>query len=518
MEAPRRQHNLLLGTGLVLIGLLGGILFMWIYSGGPPRPTTEFSVVERVDLGGHPQVAHTHTGALGLNDLFWEVADRVMASVVSVQVESGWMDVPRDWFHGFGQRDDEGREHRDLPRESVGSGVVITKQGHIVTNYHVVDRARGLRVTLVDKREFDAEFIGSDRSTDIAVLKIELADGEEVKAIPLGEADRVRVGEWVLAVGNPFQLNSTITAGIVSALGRQVNIIDDDFFVEDFIQTDAAINPGSSGGALVNLHGELVGISTAIATEGGSNEGYGFAIPVSLVERVAMDLIHYGEMQRGYLGVTIVSVDASYANDLGLERIGGVYLDAVQDGSAAARGGLQQGDVVLAVAGRAVNASNELQSTIARHRPGDKLAVDYWRGGRLRSASVRLLGKDDPFVDDWLAGLRRAARGGSDVFHIEGWGFVLREMTGRERRAYGEEKGVVIAYVVAGSSAAKADIPRSAIITAISLEPVTSVEDAVRLLRQAAETAEFAEISVRLRDGSTARYEVAAPEVPSDRE
>lgn len=490
---------------------------MWIYSGGPPRPTTEFSVVERVDLGADPQVAYTHTGALELNDLFKQVADRTMASVVSVQARSGWMDVSRDWFHGFGDRDDERGEYRDTPRESVGSGVVITKQGHIVTNYHVVDRAHGLRVTLADKREFDAKLIGLDRSTDLAVLQIELRDGEEVNPIPLGEADRVRVGEWVLAIGNPFHLNSTITAGIVSALGRQVNVIEDDFFVEDFIQTDAAINPGNSGGALVNLHGELVGISTAIATESGSYEGYGFAIPVSLVERVAMDLIHYGELQRGYLGVTIVSVDASYASDLGLDRIEGVYLDAVEEGSAAARGGLQQGDVVLAVAGRAVNATNELQSTIARHRPGDELAVDYWRAGRLRSASVRLLGKDDPFVDDWLAGLRSAARGGSDVFHVQGWGFMLRELTSRERTTYGVDEGVVIAYVVAGSPAADADVPRGAIITAISGRPVTSVDDAAHFLGEAAEAAELAEISVRLRDGSIARYEVAAPGMPSDR-
>ena len=314
-----------------------------------PRATVP-RVVERVELGRQPPRAAAPIPDSGrttpvidvvtLNRLFKHVAGQVTEAVVYIQVESSGRDVPRDWFHNFEEDERGGRFFREMPRQSVGSGVLISDQGHIVTNHHVVDRATTILVTLSDKRQYEARLLGIDRSTDLAVLQIDPA-GDHLPVVALGNSDEIQVGEWVLAVGNPFRLTSTVTAGIVSALGRQVNIIDDEFRIEDFIQTDAAINPGNSGGALVNLQGELVGVNTAIATESGSYEGYGFAVPVNLVERVVQDLIVYGEVQRGYLGVTIQGIDAGVARRLGLERIGGVYLERVEQGSAADRGGLR---------------------------------------------------------------------------------------------------------------------------------------------------------------------------------
>ncbi|MDX1548444.1 MAG: trypsin-like peptidase domain-containing protein, partial [Rhodothermales bacterium] len=292
MNAPRtaRPSSLLIGIGLVLVGLFGGILLMLFVINSRAVPEVMPAVVERVELGrpaparAAPERRSEPAGATvdlkALNQQFRGVAGEVRRSVVYIQVEGPGQGLPRDWFHNFEGEGD--RFLRELPRQSVGSGVIISPQGYVVTNHHVVDRAETILVTLADKRQFEARIVGVDPSTDLAVLRLESED-EPLPVITIGDSDRLEVGEWVLAIGNPFRLTSTVTAGIVSALGRQVNIIDDPLRIEDFIQTDAAINPGNSGGALVNLDGALVGISTAIATESGSYEGYGFAVPVNLV-------------------------------------------------------------------------------------------------------------------------------------------------------------------------------------------------------------------------------------------
>lgn len=533
MEKPNRHRNtsILIGIGLVLIGLLGGIFVMLFFVDVRPQQADVPRVVERVELGRSQPLPAASTPDSGgaaasvdirtLNRLFKGVAGQVTEAVVYIQVESSG-DRPRDWFHQFDEEELGGRFFREMPRQSVGSGVVISEQGYLVTNNHVVNGASRIQVTLSDKRQFRARLVGVDPSTDLAVIQVDLDDGERLPAIALGNSDAVQVGEWVLAVGNPFRLTSTVTAGIVSALGRQVNIIEDDFSIEDFIQTDAAINPGNSGGALVNLRGELIGISTAIATESGSYEGYGFAVPVNLVERVVQDLITYGEVQRGYLGVSIQSIDAVAARRLGLDRIGGVYLDRVEGGSAAYQGGLRRGDVVLSVGGRSVNEPNELQSSIARHRPGDQIAVEVWRQGRRRTLRVKLLGRDDPAMRDWIAGLdaeRRSAtpetspRGPSlDVFQLEGWGLGVRALTRRERDGFDTEQGVYLSYVEAGTAADEAGLPRDVIIERIDDEPVASVEDVVRRLGVAAESSATVLLRVKRRNGLSAFYEVKAPE------
>ncbi|MEX1055424.1 MAG: trypsin-like peptidase domain-containing protein, partial [Rhodothermales bacterium] len=426
-------------------------------------------------------------------------------------------DSARQWYHEF---DGESRPRFfDNPlRQSVGSGVLISNEGYIVTNYHVVENAERIQVTLADKRLYDARIIGTDPSTDLAVLKVD--DGSQLPVIRLGDSDGIEVGEWVLAIGNPFRLTSTVTAGIISATGRQVNIIEDSFRIEDFIQTDAAINPGNSGGALVNLSGELVGIATAIATESGSYEGYGFAVPVSLVERVVKDIIEHGEVRRGFLGVEIQDLDARLARRLGMDRISGVYVNDVRKRGAAHEAGLQSGDVIVSIDGRAVNASNELQSAIARRRPDEVVDVTVWRRGRLISFGVELLGRDSPAYQEWFSDLRRQEQDtpemapppeDENVFEIGEWGIGLRDLSHRELEAFEAEGGSYVAFVENGSLADEAGLPRDVAIVAIAGEEVSSTEDAIRLLEESARFEDSILLRVKRRDGISAFYEIEVP-------
>ncbi|TAF63865.1 MAG: Do family serine endopeptidase [Cytophagales bacterium] len=283
-----------------------------------------------------------------------------------------------------------------MPQLSSGSGVIISADGYIVTNNHVVDNASDIEVVLEDKRSFKAQLIGKDASTDLALLKIE---AQELPFIKYAKADEVKVGEWVLAVGNPFDLTSTVTAGIVSAKGRNINLLQDNqgdgnYAIESFIQTDAAVNPGNSGGALVNLKGELVGINTAIASQTGTYSGYSFAIPVDIVKKVTEDLLKYGQVQRGVLGVQIGDIDANIAAQLGLKEVKGVYLVGVAENGSAYKAGLREGDIVIKINNRAINTSAELQATIAMYRPGDVLSIVYIRDKKEATASVTLLSRE----------------------------------------------------------------------------------------------------------------------------
>lgn len=292
----------------------------------------------------------------------------------------------REFFgDGFGQNVPRG------PQVGSGSGVIIASNGYIVTNNHVIDKASKIEVVLDDKRKFEATLVGSDPTTDIALLKV---NSDNLPTIRYGNSDDLQVGEWVLAVGNPMNLTSTVTAGIVSAKGRNINILRtsarQDMSIESFIQTDAAVNPGNSGGALVNLNGDLVGINTAIASQTGSFAGYSFAVPSSIVSKVVDDLLKYGEVQRALLGASIQEIDAAFAKEKGLKTLNGVYIADVQEGSGAKEAGLQAGDVITAVNGVSVGKSSQLLEQIARYRPGDKVKVAYIRDGKDRSANVTL--------------------------------------------------------------------------------------------------------------------------------
>ena len=262
---------------------------------------------------------------------------------------------------------------------SSGSGVIMDSEGYIITNHHVVEDGSRFEIALSDKRKFDAEFIGSDRTTDLALLKI---DASNLVAMRYGNSDRTEVGQWVLAVGNPLNLTSTVTAGIVSAKARNINILRGNYSIESFIQTDAVVNPGNSGGALINTDGELVGINTAIISESGGYEGYSFAIPSNLVRKVVMDIKDYGKVQRAILGVGIGEVDERIARENGLPNLDGVVITNVTNGSSAARAGIRRGDVITAVNGISTKSIPELQEQVALYRPGDRISIEYYRRGR----------------------------------------------------------------------------------------------------------------------------------------
>ncbi|MDX5435645.1 MAG: trypsin-like peptidase domain-containing protein, partial [Pontibacter sp.] len=295
------------------------------------------------------------------------------------------------------------------PASGSGSGVFITRDGYIVTNNHVIESASDIEVVLTDKRSFKAELIGLDPGTDLALLKV---DGKDFPVVPLGNSDSVQVGEWVLAVGYPLSLNSTVTAGIISAKGRSIGILNRpsqnsygepdqaaNTAIESFLQTDAAINPGNSGGALVNANGELIGINAAIASQTGSYSGYGFAIPVNLMQKVVNDFRKYGEVRRGYLGVSfpapVVEDEILKARGIDPASVRGVYIMGVQAGSGAEEAGLKEGDIVQGIDGVRVTSSAELSERIARHHPGDKVELTYQRDGKSRSTVVELKGDAD---------------------------------------------------------------------------------------------------------------------------
>lgn len=315
------------------------------------------------------------------NTAFKAIAREVTPSVVTINVTLKPEDRPRrrnfPFPFDFEERPNRRPDRRPQPLpdpQTTGSGIVITTNGYILTNHHVAGNAEKLAVTFSDNREYDAELVGSDPRTDIAVIKI---DATGLKPATIGKSDAVEIGEWVLAVGAPLNLKSTVTAGIVSAVGRDINIINDQqgLSIEDFIQTDAAINPGNSGGALVNLNGEVIGVNTAIATSNRSFIGYGFAVPIDLAKKVMDDIVAHGNVKRGYIGIGLDPVDAGTAEAFGLDRPQGVLISNVLPNTPAAKAKLKEGDIVLSVDGRPVNRPNHLQSLVARKHPGDTVTL-----------------------------------------------------------------------------------------------------------------------------------------------
>lgn len=319
----------------------------------------------------------------GVND-FTFAAEQTVHGVVHVKtrttVSSSYSNPLYEFFYGPGA---------SQPREvrGFGSGVIVTADGYIVTNNHVIDEADEVDVTLNDKRTFAAEVIGRDPSTDIAVLKVK-ATG--LPYIRFGNSDAIRLGEWVLAVGNPFNLTSTVTAGIVSARGRSLGLLDNQYRIESFIQTDAALNQGNSGGALVNVRGELIGITTAIISPSGAYAGNSFAVPSSIVKKVYEDLKEFGEVQRGLMGVNITDVTSEIADQENLKEIRGVYLTGVVEDGAAKAAGLEEKDVIIAINGEPVATTADLQERVSRYRPGDRLEVTYLRKGKESKKNVVL--------------------------------------------------------------------------------------------------------------------------------
>ena len=351
--------------------------------------------------------ALTGNGPMASPNDFSTAAEAVTPTVVHIRTtmtrtvrQQQMPDIFREFFGDeFGQGQGQGRPRRQQGQAS-GSGVIISKDGYIVTNNHVVQDADEVEVIMTDKRSFKAKVIGTDPLTDLAVIKVE---ANNLPAITLGDSDALRLGEWVLAVGYPLDLESTVTAGIVSAKGRGIGILQRensarqqpndpkaDTPIEAFIQTDAAINPGNSGGALVNLRGELVGINSAIASATGYYSGYGFAVPVSLVKKVSADLLKYGNVQRGYLGIMPIELNSTVAKEKNVKVGRGIYVDSVVENGAAAAAGLKKGDVIVKMEGQPLDSDSQMREVIGRRRPGDAVMVTINRDGSERDVKVQL--------------------------------------------------------------------------------------------------------------------------------
>ena len=314
------------------------------------------------------------------------------SKVQTVEVQSDPFSDFFDDFFGSPGRGNGGTQKRQVQtpkREATGSGVIISADGYIVTNNHVVEGADQLTVTLNDNREFSARIIGTDKSTDLALIKI---DGKNLPTLPIGDSDKLKVGEWVLAVGNPFNLNSTVTAGIVSAKARTLGGNP----IESFIQTDAAINQGNSGGALVNTQGELVGINAMLYSQTGSYSGYGFAIPTTIMNKVVADIKQYGSVQRAVMGIkggdvrVYLDMEKEKGKEHDLGTNGGIYVESVEDGGAGSAVGLKSGDVIVAADGRKLTKMAELQELLSGKKPGDKITITYLRNKKKTTATATL--------------------------------------------------------------------------------------------------------------------------------
>jgi serine protease Do len=352
---------------------------------------------------------------------------------------------------------------------SSGSGVVISPDGYIVTNKHVIEDGQNIDVTLNDKREFKAEVIGADPSTDLALLKIK---GKDLPYLDFGNSDSVRIGEWVLAVGNPFNLESTVTAGIVSAKGRSIDILEGQDRIESFIQTDAAVNPGNSGGALVNTNGELVGINTAIITRSGRYEGYSFAVPANLARKVIKDLRDYGVVQRGILGVFIDEMNNTRAGMLGLKKVEGVYVTRVTPGSGADEAGIQKGDVIIGINGIKTISMPEMQEQLGRFRPGNSITVEYYRQGKKHTASVILKNKNNS----------TSVITTKEESILRDLGFELRNLTREEKKRLDVE-GVKVISIYRNSKIERTNMDPGFVITSIDSHKIAGVDELIRHLQ-----------------------------------
>lgn len=450
------------------LGLLGGMLPLGAYL---MLNGTSYSSLSEEVIDGNRNFHARSVGLEGMNAAgpnFIDASESTINSVVHVTTKvvktSFQRDPFQEFFYGPGAG---GREFKQYGA-GAGSGVIISSEGYIVTNNHVIQDASEIEVILNDNSKYTAKIVGSDPATDIAVLKIE---GKGFSAIPLGNSDDLRIGEWVLAVGNPFNLTSTVTAGIVSAKARNINLLADrskqDIVpIESFIQTDAAVNPGNSGGALVNTRGELVGINTAIASQTGSYSGYSFAVPVNLVNKVMRDLIDYGIVQRGFLGVQISDINQEIKETNKLTSLKGVFISKVTDNGSAEKAGVKDGDVILKIGTKEVNSVAELQEEIGKRRPGDKVSLTI--RGKNGNEEIKELVLRNQDGETKLVSKEEIAKNVA-------LGATFLELTSKDRKELNISNGVKIGTLNSGKLKSIGLQP-GMIITKVNNEPVETVE------------------------------------------
>ncbi|HSI90008.1 MAG TPA: Do family serine endopeptidase [Adhaeribacter sp.] len=459
---------------ILLAGAIGGGITIAAYelTGLSNKGATQESNRENIPDFTRP-VPRRSSDSGRLPDGFGNAVQNSLQQVVHIRAakpQSGadlYYQLPEPFRHFFDMDPHGGQSPMEM-REQSGSGVIVSKDGYIVTNMHVIDKAEKIEVSLNDRRVFEAKLVGQDPATDIAVLKIAEKD---LPYIRFANSDKVMVGDWVVAVGNPFNLASTVTAGIVSAKARNINVLrtQDNSAIESFIQTDAAVNPGNSGGALVNLNGDLVGINTAIATPTGVYAGYAFAVPSNIVAKVIDDIREHGEVKRGFVGVTIRELDWQLAKEMDLKSSAGVVVESVLEESAAAAAGLKEQDIILEVDGQTIASTPEFMGIVAQHGPGDELDFTILRGKKEKGLKVKL--KAEAGNDAVLAEIKGQL--------LEQLGVELEPLPAAIQNKY-RLRGVLVSKVKRGTSAYNAGLRAGSVIISVDRQPVSSVEEVVR--------------------------------------
>lgn len=399
---------------------------------------------------------------------FTYAAEVTLNAVVHVTNEFT-QDFRRDPFYEFFYGPGEGNRKQ----QATGSGVIISEDGYIVTNNHVIDDADNIQITLDNDKSYKANLVGADPSTDIALLKIEETG---LPFISFGNSDNVRIGEWVLAVGNPFNLNSTVTAGIVSAKARDIDLLQYDenkeiFPLESFIQTDAAVNPGNSGGALVNVRGELIGINTAIASRTGSYSGYSFAVPADIVKKVTDDLLKFGLVQRAFIGVALADISQEIANEKELNNTDGVLVTGLITDGAAADAGVQEGDVITKIGSLSINSVPALQEQVGKFRPGDKISLTIKRGNAEKLIHITLRNKEG----------KTKMMDKVEINKLTALGATFKKINAEDMRLLKIKNGVKVATIGPGKLRS-AGIKEGIIITKVDQKPISNPEELVNLL------------------------------------
>lgn len=455
-------------------GLLGGLVPLSIFLAFNTSQTNGNQQLDTVNSENHYPIQQVnYSGVPSANPTdFVDASNKTLHSVVHVTTKVVRTTIQRDPFYEFFYGPGAGGRERQQFGQGSGSGVIISEDGYIVTNNHVIEDANEIEITLSDNSTYTAKIIGSDPSTDLAVLKIE---AKGLGAIQFGNSDDINIGEWVLAVGNPFNLTSTVTAGIVSAKARNINIIGSKnrnvIPIESFIQTDAAVNPGNSGGALVNTRGELIGINTAIASQTGSYSGYSFAIPSILVKKVAYDIIDFGMVQRAFLGVQIAQVNQQLMDEKGFPDTKGVYIAGITEGSGAESAKVKEGDVILKIGNKDVNTPAELQEEIGKRRPGDKISVTIRRDNSIITKEILLKNQEG----------NTELKTKEEVERYTALGAKFRELTKEEFKELNIDYGVKIADITTGKLKSLG-LEKGMIVTKVNNEKVTSVEQLTSIL------------------------------------
>ncbi|MDX1903218.1 MAG: Do family serine endopeptidase [Thermonemataceae bacterium] len=408
---------------------------------------------------------------------FTQISEKVTEAVVFIKSTSVNQSSNRemDMFQYFFEDDGLGGSpfrRQQRPSVGTGSGVIVDAKGYIVTNNHVINNADVVEVSLTDGRTFKAKVVGTDPNTDLAVIKIEATN---LPFLKFANSDDVKVGEWVLAVGNPFNLNSTVTAGIVSAKARNININRSNFAIESFIQTDAAINPGNSGGALVNLNGDIIGINTAIASPTGAYSGYGFAVPANIVAKIIDDFLQYGAVQRGFLGVQLQNIDGNIAKEKELELTSGALVAKVNESSAADKAGIKENDVIVEIEGKKIHSVSEVQETVARKRPGDEINVVVNRSGKEKTMKVQLRNEE--------GNTEKVKANNGNLERLLGAKF--EDIDKKEAKKLGISGGVKVKNVGNGKLRRYTNMRDGFIITKVDRKPINNLEDLEKALQNA---------------------------------